>query len=189
MAHHVRAQFFVRASNSSRSRVKVRQLCMVAPLLVGMGESLNPRRSLHGSGNTGGGGSRSQSPHDAHHKPLKVGVLPTQRDQMSSSSSSFSTKANLPMTSSITSSPSSVSSYSSSFATDATTATTTTTSTTAAAAAHTEPNLQKKRKKPVVNFGGANGTCIENKDTILSEVDKALGLHRPPDLEVFAHVL
>lgn len=34
------------------------------------------------------------------------------------------------------------------------------------------------------NFGAEGGTPIINKDSILGEVDAALGTHRPPDLEV-----
>jgi len=39
------------------------------------------------------------------------------------------------------------------------------------------------------NFGGRDGLCITNKATALSEVDDALGLGRPPDLEAIYQIL
>jgi len=34
-----------------------------------------------------------------------------------------------------------------------------------------------------VDFGAPNGTEISNKATLLTEIDRALGVHKPPDLE------
>lgn len=33
------------------------------------------------------------------------------------------------------------------------------------------------------NFGEINGTCISNKDTVLTQIDNILGMSKPPDIE------
>lgn len=59
-------------------------------------------------------------------------------------------------------------------------------SVTVAATMTTTPTNAKNAVSP--DFGGANGATIVNKNSILKEIDEALGLKRPPDLEVPVYI-
>jgi hypothetical protein len=53
--------------------------------------------------------------------------------------------------------------------------------------AHARPGrlrLLTRRLCVPANFGGRDGPCVFNKASILADVDAALGVHRPPDVEV-----
>ena len=46
------------------------------------------------------------------------------------------------------------------------------------------PRPEPSRRWLCSSFGARGGSTIQNKETVLDEVDAALGVHRPPDLEV-----
>lgn len=157
--------------HSCRSGSKLIRICMVAPFILTMSKTIPTRRLSHSSKLT-------------KHSSAPTPITNSLNFPRHSFPSSLSTSSLITSSSSALLSNNNSSNSSSSFSTFS-------------GETNNKNNLNSNNNNnDIINnqnnersiipsdFGGSNGPCIINKNTILDDIDNALGLKRPPDLEV-----